>query len=38
MLDAAISASTKGTEYAIAIAFLVVFIFFLRLFKTKEKK
>lgn len=37
MLTLAAVESTKGTEYLIAIVFLVVFLIFLRLFKTPGK-
>ncbi len=37
MLSLFAAGSTKGTEYLIAIAFLVVFLIFLRLFKTPGK-
>ncbi len=34
---AAVEPSTKGTEYIIAIVFLVVFIVFIKIFKTTEE-
>jgi len=37
MLSLLAAGSTKGTEYLIAIAFLVVFLIFLKLIKTPGK-